>query len=216
MQTQTTRTMAKTATDALAKDRLMRSFASSIVFLKWAALSVCIATSLVAFFIIFDGLSDDIQPSDVAVILGSKVEITGRPSARLAARLDRGIELYKAGVTKSLIVSGGTGIEGFNEALIMRDYLSGMGIPSSGIIVDDMGFNTEETAKNCATIMKLHSFKSILVVTQYFHISRTRMALKSNHIHNVRSAHAQYFEFRDIYSIARETLAIPVYWLRSL
>lgn len=207
--------MKKTATNALGKDRVMRSFALSIVFLKCAALIVCIATSLLVFVIIFDGLSDDIQPSDVAVILGSKVELTGRPSARLTARLNRGIELYKSGVTKTLLVSGGTGTEGFNEAHVMRDYLSGKGVPLSRIIVDDMGFNTEETAKNCATIMKLHNFKSVLVVTQYFHIFRTRMALKSNHIYDVRSAHAQYFEFRDIYSTARETLAMPVYWLRS-
>ena len=208
--------MTKTTTDASAKDRITRSFALGIVPLKWAALSLCIATSLLVFLIIFDGLSDDIQSSDVAVILGSKVELTGRPSVRLAARLDRGIELYKSGMTKTLIVSGGTGTEGFNEALVMRDYLFGKGVPLSQIIVDSMGFNTEETAKNCATIMKLHNFKSVIVVTQYFHISRTRIALKSNHIYDVRSAHAQYFEFRDIYSIARETLAIPVYWSHSL
>lgn len=214
VQTQTTRTMTKTATDASAKDRIMRSFALGIVFLKWAALSVCIATSLLAFLIIFDGFSDDIQPSDVAVILGSKVELSGRPSARLAARLDRGIELYKSGVTKTLIVSGGTGTEGFNEALIMRDYLAGKGVPLSEVIVDGMGFNTEETAKNCAMIMKLHNFKSVIVVTQYFHVPRTRMALKSNNIYDVHSAHARYFEVRDIYSIAREAVAIPIYWVR--
>ena len=101
--------MTKTTTDASAKDRITRSFALGIVPLKWAALSLCIATSLLVFLIIFDGLSDDIQSSDVAVILGSKVELTGRPSVRLAARLDRGIELYKSGMTKTLIVSGGTG-----------------------------------------------------------------------------------------------------------
>lgn len=142
-----TRTMKKTATDALTKDHALRSFALGIAFLKWAALGVFIAISLLGFLIIFDGLSDDVQSSDVAVILGSKVEITGRPSARLAARLDRGIELYKAGMNQTLIVSGGTGTEGFNEALIMRDYLSGMGVPLSGIIVDGMGFNTEDRKK---------------------------------------------------------------------
>lgn len=211
-----TRTMTKTTTDASSKDRTRRSFPFGIAFLKRAAFGTFLAISVLAFLIILDGLIDDVQPSDAAVILGSKVELTGRPSARLAARLDRGMELYKAGITKTLIVSGGTGEEGFDEAIIMRDYLLGLGVPPSAIIVDSMGFNTEQTAKNCATIMKSHNFKSVIVVTQYFHITRTRMALKANYIDHIHSAHARYFEIRDIYSTVRETVATPVYWLRAL
>lgn len=213
---QMTKRMTKTAINESTKDRATRSFVAGVKFLKWAVLGVLLATVLSAFAIIVDGLSDDIQSSDVAVILGSKVELTGHPSARLAARLDRGVALYKAGVTKTLIVSGGTGTEGFNEAVVMRDYLSRMGVPSSEIVMDGMGYNTEETAKNCAAIMKSHGFKSVIIVTQYFHVSRTRMALKFHDIKDIRSAHAHYFELRDIYSTAREALALPVYWVRGL
>lgn len=207
--------MTKTATDQLTKDRAARYLVNVMQFLKWAALGILAAAVLVILFILFEGLSDEVQPSDVAVILGSKVELSGRPSARLAARLDRGVALYKAGVTRTLIVSGGTGKEGFNEAVVMRDYLSQMGVPSSAIIVDGMGYNTEQTAKNCSSIMKSRGFKSVIVVTQYFHVARTRMALKFHGIKDVRSAHAHYFELRDLYSTAREALALSVYWMRG-
>ena len=211
-----TRTMTKTAIDESTKDRATRSFVFGVKFLKWTALAALSAGAYSVFAIIFDGLSDDVPHSDVAVILGSKVELSGYPSARLAARLDRGIALYRAGVIKTLIVSGGTGKEGFSEAIVMRDYLFRMGVPLSGIIVDELGYNTEETARNCAAIMQLNGFKSVIVVTQYFHVSRTRMALKYHDIKDIHSAHAHYFELRDIYSTAREAVALPVYWARRL
>jgi vancomycin permeability regulator SanA len=184
--------------------------------LKWIAVTSLVAAALSALLIVVAGLMDDIQTSDVAVILGSKVELNGQPSARLAARLDKGLALYRTGVTTTLIVSGGTGVEGFSEAIIMRDYLSQRGVPLANIIVDENGFNTDATAKNCAAIMRARGFHSVIVVTQYFHIARTTMALRFQDVRNVHSAHAHYLEMRDIYSTAREALALPVYWISNV
>ena len=110
----------------------------------------------------------------------------------------------------------GVSTVGSSEAIIMRNYLVGKGIPLPHIVVDELGYNTAATAKNCAEIMRLNNFKSIIIVTQYFHVSRTRMALKSYNVHSIHSAHAYYFEPRDIYSIVREAVAVPVYWMRNL
>ncbi len=160
------------------------------------------------------GMSDDLRPSDVGIVLGSKVELSGQPSARLAARLDRGASLYSEGVFKRLIVSGGTGVEGFDEAAVMRDYLLRKGVPGKAIIVDSGGATTEASAVNCAALMRAHGFKSVTIVTQYFHVPRTRLALRANGIARIHSAHARYFELRDLYSITREVAALPVYWLK--
>lgn len=176
-----------------------------IVFLLFAVTASCIVIA---------GLSDDIQISDVAVILGSKVESNGQPSMRLAARLDRVQALYKSQIVKMLIVSGGIGKEGFDEAEVMRDYLIRNGIPATAIILDDKGANTQDTARNCSRLMRIHGFKSVIIVTQYFHIPRTRLALHAYGINQVHSAHAQYFELRDIYSTVREVFALPLYWFR--
>jgi vancomycin permeability regulator SanA len=45
--------------------------------------------------IVIDGLHDNIDISDAAVVLGNKVEPDGKPSKRLKGRLDRAVELYK-------------------------------------------------------------------------------------------------------------------------
>lgn len=161
------------------------------------------------------GMADDLQPSDVGVVLGSKVELNGRPSARLAARLERGASLYTEGVFRHVIVSGGTGVEGFDEAAVMRDYLVRKGVPASAIIVDSAGVTTEATARNCARLMAERGFTRVTVVTQYFHVPRTRLALQRYGVVGIGAAHAHFFELRDLYSIAREVVALPAYWLQS-
>lgn len=63
--------------------------------------------------------------------------------------------------------------------------------------------------------MKEQGLTSALVVTQYFHITRSRYALHQAGITVVHTAHLHYFEWRDLYSIAREAVALPVYWINS-
>ncbi len=182
---------------------------------RYALLGATAALLLAGGAISAAGMADDLRPSDVGVVLGSKVELSGQPSARLAARLDRGASLYTEGVFRHLIVSGGTGVEGFDEAAVMRDYLVGKGVPVGAIIVDSAGATTDATARNCASLMKTHGFKRVTVVTQYFHVPRSRLALRRYGITEIGSAHARFFELRDLYSIFREVAALPSYWMKE-
>ena len=164
--------------------------------------------------VVVDGLRDDVQVSDVGVILGSKVMPDGTPSDRLRARLDKAAELYRQGMFKRIIVSGGTVDEGFNEAQVMAAYLTDrQSIPRTSILLDEHGNTTEATALNSVVIMKANGLKSALVVTQFFHVPRSRYALHRAGVETVYSAHANYFEARDLYSLAREMIALPAYWM---
>jgi vancomycin permeability regulator SanA len=163
--------------------------------------------------VVVDGMRDDVHVSDVGVVLGSKVMPDGTPSERLRARLDKAADLYGQGMFKHVIVSGGTGAEGFSEAKVMADYLVGRrSIPQDAVILDEHGDNTDATGRNSAAIMKAHGFKSAVVVTQFFHVTRSRYALQRAGIARVYAAHATYFEVRDVYSLAREMFALPAYW----
>lgn len=168
-----------------------------------------------AVLIVADGLRDDIHPADVAVVLGNTVERDGRPSARLRARLDKAVELYRGGLFGHVIVSGGTGAEGFNEAEVMKSYLVSHGVPEGRIIADGEGLTTSLTARNAARVMKERGWQSALVISQYFHIARTRLAVESYGVRPVYSAHAEYFELRDVYSIAREVIGYGAYLTRG-
>ncbi len=159
--------------------------------------------------LVWSGLNDQLGKADVALVLGSKVNSDGEPSSRLKARLDEAADQYRKGYYPKIIVSGGTGIEGVPEGTAMKNYLVSAGIPSSAILVDDLGINTHASAVNTASIMKDQQMKTVFVVTQYFHIPRSKLALSKLGIEPIFHSHARYFEIRDIYSTARE---IPAYF----
>jgi vancomycin permeability regulator SanA len=165
--------------------------------------------------IVWDGLNDNLYHADVGVVLGSKVELSGRPSLRLKARLDHAAELYHSKHFPAIIVSGGIGREGFNEAVVMRDYLVERGIPVEAITVDSRGITTAATAINTRAILQQHDWHSVLVVTQYFHVSRSVLAMRRCGISNVYSAGARYFEWRDLYSIPRELAGYISYLFKT-
>ncbi|MBQ9857374.1 MAG: YdcF family protein, partial [Oscillospiraceae bacterium] len=60
---------------------------------------------------------------DCILILGAGVREDGTPSFMLRDRLERGLELYKAGVSGKIIVSGDHGTKGYDEVNVMKNYL---------------------------------------------------------------------------------------------
>lgn len=181
--------------------------------LRYAVAGAIMIYGLSAAAIVSDGLTDDFSRSDVAVVLGSKADPDGTPSPRLAARLDRALELYRGGWTRMILVSGGTGREGVPEGGVMKRYLVGKGVPASAVIVDNQGVDTRATARNAAAVMKARDLHTAIVVSQYFHIPRTRLAFRQAGVVGVGTAHPDYFELRDAWSIAREVPAYASYLL---
>jgi vancomycin permeability regulator SanA len=165
--------------------------------------------------LVWDGLRDEVSPADLGVVLGNTVYPDGTPSARLAARLDRAIELHRQGVFHLVLVSGATGAEGKDEALAMRDYLLQHGVPSADVLVDSNGGTTFATASNAHALMEERGLHSALVISQYFHVPRARLALRRAGVEKVYSAHARYFELRDLYSAPRELVGFVWYAVRS-
>ena len=152
-----------------------------------------------------DGLRPPALPSDVAVVPGSKVHPDGQPSSGLQRRLERAAEVFHAHSVQAIIVSGGRGIEGFEEADVMRDVLLKAGIPPDKIIVDRTGNNTRLTAIHAAAIMKAHNWRSAVVISQYYHVPRAKLALRQQGIQQVSGAAAEYrFAWTDPLSILRE------------
>lgn len=161
--------------------------------------------------VIADGLNDEIAPADVAIVFGSQVLTNGQPSLLLKSRLDKTLELYQKGYFKTIIVSGGFGKEGYDEAEVMRNYLAERQIPTSSIIMDSQGNNSRLTAVHSKQIMDNLGLKSALAITNYYHITRARLALHRVGINNAYTTHANFFELRDLYSIVREFAAYYKY-----
>ena len=154
-----------------------------------------------------DGLTDENKTAEVAVILGNKVNEDGTLSPRLQKRLECGLSLYQKKRIKYIMVSGGLGKEGFYEGDKMKEFLIKNGVPDSLIIVDNQGNSTISTVENTIQLMESLKFKSLIVVSQYFHLTRTKMLFKNRGLTNISSVSPSYFEGRDIYSLVREFVA---------
>jgi uncharacterized SAM-binding protein YcdF (DUF218 family) len=169
---------------------------------------------LATLWIAFSGASDDAAKSDVGLVLGTRVELDGQPSLAMRLRCSHAAKLCREGMFKHIIVSGGVGKEGFDEAKVMHDYLLTQGISDEQIIMDNKGDNTYLSAQHTRDIMKQRGFSSVVAVSQYYHMPRARLALNRFHVGTVHTSHAQYVGWRDLYACPRETLAYLAYLLR--
>lgn len=163
-----------------------------------------------SFWIICDGLTDNKERVDLVVVLGNKVNPDGTVSERLKQRLLCAESHYKNGLADRLLVSGGFGKEGHYEAQVMKSWLVDHDIPADKIIIDNNGKDTELTVQNTLALQDSLGFKSIVVVSQYFHVTRTKMLFRKHGFKEVSSASPAYVEVRDLYSICRE---FPAYYL---
>jgi uncharacterized SAM-binding protein YcdF (DUF218 family) len=161
-----------------------------------------------------NGLQDDLQRVDLAVVLGSRVEPDGTPSPMLQARLDRTVELFRKGYFKLILVSGGLGKEGYSESGVMKHYLEAKGISSVAIIEDSTGSNTWRTAENTAQILDDRHLESVMIISQYFHVPRVRLAFAKFGVENISWSYARYWGWRDFYSVPREVIGYVAYWIR--
>lgn len=176
------------------------------IFLK---LSIGLTSLLLiaAMAISWDGLHDQVVNADLAIVLGNEVYADGSPSPRLQGRLDAALSLYMSGYCKTIMVSGGFGKNGVDEAEVMKNYLINHGVPEAHIYTDNKGVNTFETARNAAQLIRSKQMDKAIIVSQFFHISRTRLALSKFGVNADGNVHAAYFEVRDIYSTLREVAA---------
>ena len=170
---------------------------------------------LEAAFIVVDGLHDRPGHADVALVLGNAVEADGRPSALLQSRLDRALEQYRHGDYPFIIVSGGFDVPGGDEATAMRAYLVGKGVPAERIIVDSQGVNTYASARFTARLLRERGWRSVCVVTDYYHVPRARLALRRFGVGTVYSVHSRDVERWNLYHLVREMAGMVKYALRS-
>ena len=157
-------------------------------------------------------------PADLIVVLGNEVLADGRPSPRLQARLDAALLAYQAGLAPRVLVSGGVEPGGQNEASVMAADLAARGVPQPAILQDSLGVDTFATTRNVAAL--LHSLGigqgRVLVVTQWFHIPRTLLALRRFGVHGTSAAWPRFTEPRDAMALLREAVALPYYAFRSV
>jgi len=149
---------------------------------RWAAAAVLVATAAVCVVlfplaqVLFFGTTDYRRAADMAVVFGAQVHGNGAPSTSLRDRMGTAIGLYKDHLVKKLLVSGGVGDSGYNEALVMRDMAVKAGVPEEDVVVDSSGVNTEATVRNSIPFFGSEPHARVLAVSQFYHLPRIKLA----------------------------------------
>jgi vancomycin permeability regulator SanA len=164
-------------------------------------------------YLVADGVPDTKAHADVAIVLGNYVFPNGQLSSWLKGRVDKALELYEHQQVRKIFVSGGIDAAGTHEGTAMKNYLVQKGVPEADVIADDSGANTYMTAKNYVAWNQALGFDSVIVVSQFYHITRCKYILKKLGVQHITSASSDRYSSRDLLSTLREVPAFYKYWL---
>jgi len=123
------------------------------------------------------------EPYEWAIVLAGFTDPNKPPFDRThfnkgADRLLHAIELYKKGLVKNILISGGSGIlsyEGRPESQQLRSFAISMGVPSRHILAEDLSKNTWENAHHSRKILvERNAQGNILLITSAFHMARAK------------------------------------------
>ncbi len=105
----------------------------------------------------------------VTIVLGAWVMPSERPSAMLADRIAAAAELYHAGKTDILLMTGDNRTVEYNEPEAMRQYALTLGVPDEAIVLDYAGRRTYDS---CYRAQAIFQVDEAIVVSQAFHLPR--------------------------------------------
>lgn len=113
---------------------------------------------------------------DYVVVLGAGI-MGKKVTPLLAARISRGIEIYKKNPGSKLIMSGGRGPgEDIPEAEAMAAYAEELGIPKADIIIENKSRTTKENLQFSHALMAPNS--KFCLVTSSYHVYRALVLAK--------------------------------------
>ncbi len=112
---------------------------------------------------------EELPQREIALIFGGGMEPDGSQSDMQLDRVKTGIDLYKKGKVKKLIMTGDDGGNRVNEVDAMKLYAIQQGIPIHDIAVDPHGYRTYESCYREANVYEL---EKVVAVSQDFHLPR--------------------------------------------
>jgi vancomycin permeability regulator SanA len=164
----------------------------------------------------FFGTTDYRREADVAVVLGARVFASGQLTTSLEDRVRTAAGLYADGLVDTLIMSGGVGESGHDEAEVMRDRAIELGVPSYAIVLDHEGLDTDRTVANTVAGFAEDSSTRVLAVSQFYHLPRIKMAYRAvgQQVYTVPAEESRPI-LKTPALVVREIPAFWLYWGRA-
>ena len=121
---------------------------------------------------------EEARQADVIIVMGA-AEYRGKPSPVLRARIDHALDLYRKKLAPRILTTGGAGGDPvYTEGEVARNYLVRQGVPSEAILVESEGESTWQSTAVAAEMMRRMNLRSAIVVSDGYHIYRTKKMLE--------------------------------------
>jgi uncharacterized SAM-binding protein YcdF (DUF218 family) len=187
-------------------------------FLVRSVLAAGLLTGLTSLYVARPNCRPE-RPGDAIVVLGSAVWPGERPSPSLARRIDRGVELWQAGLAPVLVPSGGVGRFPPAEADVMARVARAGGVPESALILDREATSTAESAEKVRALAASHGWQHLILVSEPYHLRRASLLFESQGF-TVETACAPWSEqtWSNVYQTLREAggLLVGAIGIRTL
>ena len=147
---------------------------------------------------------------------GARAYKDGRMSDALQDRIRTACDLYRDGLAKRLVLSGGRGDGLITEAEAMRNYALKHGVHAEDIFIDNQGVNTEATVRDTVPLLQQWRAQRVLAVSHFYHLPRVKLAYQRAGVEVwTVPARQGHFLGQMPFNMAREVAAFWDYYLKE-
>lgn len=177
-----------------------------VVIVVWIVI-----TGALCALVVIDSATDNPQPADVILVLGSGLNPNNTPGRALTRRSLRGAQLYAEGYAPVVICTGGyTERRARSEADACGELLRANGVPAEAILLEEGSRSTEENALNTQAILEANGWSRVLLVSDGYHLLRARWIFDIANMQVVGTGRpdAPLFRGEILRAVAREGVAL--------
>lgn len=201
------------------------SFSVLMKFYVFRSIWITILVILTAYTIVFlfaYNYKDDLtllkankKVVDAGTVLGAAVWGGNRPSPVLRERINKGYELYTAGIIKNIILTGGGAPGEMTEAEVSKNELLKKGVPERNIFIENRSNSTLEQIQYLNNnLYKKNNWKEIVIISDNFHLLRTKQICKFFGINAYTVASDTPLSAESAFNFCiKESFAVILFWL---
>jgi uncharacterized SAM-binding protein YcdF (DUF218 family) len=171
-------------------------------------------------FVTLGAETDHATRADVILVLGCHVYGESGPSPCIRARAGHAAALYRQGLARWIIPTGGPSAGGPTEAEVLTRVLTEAGVPATAIVPETQAHNTIQNIRYSQAIMRERGWRTALLVTEPFHINRAALIARDAGLLAYPSPALDSANWDGplvrAFHLARDALSLMLYQVKSL
>src|SRR5690606_25813798 len=162
-----------------------------------------------------NGIDTTERIADAGIIFGAADWGGNRPSPVLRERINKGYEIYKAGLVPLLVVTGSGSPQELSESEVARNELIKYGVQEKDLIVEKVTFSTfEQITFVRDNLYTRRNWDRIVVVSDDYHLYRIKEICKFNDMDAITiSSDTPLSTQGGILFCMKESVAVLMYWV---